>query len=510
MVDKTKRLLKAMKKSTPVVVPIATDMVLPNHSGINSHPESKKNFVPYTGANANVNIGGFDFTTTGQINLGSVGANIITATNANGDLRLGAGGGTNDFQIDTDGNIHIFENLTTTGLGSFGNLDVDTNSGKLKLGDNQEFEIYHDGSDSYIFNKITGGILNLITEDAPDNTAANDINLITGDGGNWAMGASGQGGDFNGTLGTAGDDVDSIGKRGGSWDFQAGGGSNIGAGNPTGAKIEVLGGLTNAGGDAVITVGIGTGRGNGILDIIGNTEITGSLDVGSLKFATNVISDSTGIVVFADNLTINAGQGLSVDNVTSVSAAGTTFFDDIKLSSTKKVSFRDAAISINSATDGHLDLNADVSIGLNQDTIASGTIENPKAKITLIGGYAIRLTNKTGSNSIAGQLVNVYTATAIDDAFKTISANDENIIGIVLDTGVADGSEVWVVVNGIADVLMDAGGSARGDRIISSATAGSADVWNVGGAVATHFQEIGHCIETRTGAGLARCVLHFN
>jgi hypothetical protein len=57
---------------------------------------------------------------------------------------------------------------------------------------------------------------------------------------------------------------------------------------------------------------------------------------------------------------------------------------------------------------------------------------------------------------------------------------------------------------------MDGGGSARGDRIISSGTAGSADVWNTGGAVATHFQEIGHCIETRTGAGLARCVLHFN
>ena len=107
-------------------------------------------------------------------------------------------------------------------------------------------------------------------------------------------------------------------------------------------------------------------------------------------------------------------------------------------------------------------------------------------------------------------MVNVYVATAIDDAFKTISASDENIIGIVLEVGVADGSEAWIVVNGIADVLMDSGGSARGDRIISSATAGSADVWNVGGAVATHFQEIGHCIETRTGAGLARCVLHFN
>ncbi len=133
-----------------------------------------------------------------------------------------------------------------------------------------------------------------------------------------------------------------------------------------------------------------------------------------------------------------------------------------------------------------------------------------KVGMTAIGGIAIKLTNKTGSNTVAGQLVKPYSATAIDDAFVTIVASDQEIIGIVLEAGVSDGSEAWVVVNGIADVLMDAGGSARGDRIISSTTAGSGLVWNVGGAVATHFQEIGHCIETRTGAGLARCVLHFN
>ena len=143
-------------------------------------------------------------------------------------------------------------------------------------------------------------------------------------------------------------------------------------------------------------------------------------------------------------------------------------------------------------------------------TDGSAMFSNGKIRLTPIGGYAIQLTNKTGGATVAGQLVNVYTATAIDDAFKTISASDENIIGIVLDAGVADGSEAWVVIAGIADVLMDGGGSARGDRIISSGTAGSGDVWNVGGAIATHFQEIGHCIETRTGAGLARCVVHFN
>ena len=133
-----------------------------------------------------------------------------------------------------------------------------------------------------------------------------------------------------------------------------------------------------------------------------------------------------------------------------------------------------------------------------------------KIKFTLVGGLAVLMTNKTGGNTVAGQLIEAYSATAIDDAFTTAAVSSDAVFGIVLVAGIADGSEAWVVISGIADVLMDGGGCARGDRIISSSTAGSADVWNVGGAVATHFLEIGHCIETRAGAGLARVVLHFN
>ncbi len=131
-----------------------------------------------------------------------------------------------------------------------------------------------------------------------------------------------------------------------------------------------------------------------------------------------------------------------------------------------------------------------------------------KSGMSVIGGFMVKLTNKTGGNTVAGQLVRASAGTA--DAFSTVATNSQETIGIVLDAGIADGSEAWVVVSGIADVLMDGGGSGIGDRLISSTTAGSADVWNVGGAVATHFQEIGHCLETRVGAGLARAVLHFN
>ena len=147
-------------------------------------------------------------------------------------------------------------------------------------------------------------------------------------------------------------------------------------------------------------------------------------------------------------------------------------------------------------------------VGIGTTTPTTKLSVNEKTGMTTIGGGCIKLTNKTGGNTVAGQLVLASTGT--DDAFETAGANADNTIGIVLDAGIADGSEAWVVESGIADVLIDAGGCTHGDRMISSATAGSADVWNVGGAVATHFQEIGHCLETRVGAGLARVNIHFN
>ncbi len=162
--------------------------------------------------------------------------------------------------------------------------------------------------------------------------------------------------------------------------------------------------------------------------------------------------------------------------------------------------------------DAGLTTTGNVGIGTTSPTNSLSVKE--KFSISAIGGQCIKLTNKTGSNTVKGQIVKaddkVDGSGGVDDAFITVLASDQEIIGVVLEAGVSDGSEAWVVVGAIAEVLMDTGGSARGDRIITSATAGNGDVWNVGGAVATHFQEIGHCIEDRTGAGLARCVLHFN
>ena len=173
---------------------------------------------------------------------------------------------------------------------------------------------------------------------------------------------------------------------------------------------------------------------------------------------------------------------------------------------TRELKIGDGSTAWNSLGGIVLEVNGNVGIGTANPTQPLRVKE--KSCMTAIGGFAIKLTNKTGSSTVAGQLIQTDTTT--NDAFATSGANSDDTIGIVLEAGIADGSEAWVVISGIADVLMDSGGSVRGDRIIASATAGSADVWNTGGAVATHFQEIGHCIETRTGAGLARCILHFN
>ena len=64
--------------------------------------------------------------------------------------------------------------------------------------------------------------------------------------------------------------------------------------------------------------------------------------------------------------------------------------------------------------------------------------------------------------------------------------------GIVYEAGIADGSECWVVVSGIADVLLvDSVASTRSWIAYSSATtAGRIDTTATAPATITHFREI--------------------
>ena len=82
---KEQKILKDLNGATnpPKLTPIATEMYIPNHSGIASHPESKKNFVPYQDANADVDLGTFDLT------AGDVTVNGLL--NSYGNIHVGTG-----------------------------------------------------------------------------------------------------------------------------------------------------------------------------------------------------------------------------------------------------------------------------------------------------------------------------------------------------------------------------------------------------------------------------------
>ena len=153
--------------------------------------------------------------------------------------------------------------------------------------------------------------------------------------------------------------------------------------------------------------------------------------------------------------------------------------------------------------------------------IAPGNVEstgevsaNAKSKMTSEGGFAVRLTNKTGVASVKGQLVAADTTT--NDAVALTGVSDTECFGVFYESGIADGSEVWVIIAGIADVLFeDNHGPTRGDWVSTGSEAGYAFSQASPAAAPTHFEEIGHCIETVAAGGAgthvaARCILHFN
>lgn len=141
-----------------------------------------------------------------------------------------------------------------------------------------------------------------------------------------------------------------------------------------------------------------------------------------------------------------------------------------------------------------------------------------RSKLTPEGGLAVLMTNKTGAASVKGHVVTVYTATSIDNAVAYVVIDAPNPIGVFYESGVADGQEAWVVVSGIADIYF-VGNTAIGNIARGFITPDAGYV--TGQALSEpypvapfasdkHFYELGHVIETRTGAGLAKCVLHFN
>lgn len=138
-----------------------------------------------------------------------------------------------------------------------------------------------------------------------------------------------------------------------------------------------------------------------------------------------------------------------------------------------------------------------------------------RMKFTREGGLAIRMLNKTGITSEKGVLVTADTGA--DGAVDVAGADNNDVIGVFYESGIADGGEVWVVTYGIADVLLkDNTGSTHGNWVGASDEAGYAYATeNSPPAAPTHFREVGHCLQTvtATGAGthvLCNIMMHFN
>jgi hypothetical protein len=148
----------------------------------------------------------------------------------------------------------------------------------------------------------------------------------------------------------------------------------------------------------------------------------------------------------------------------------------------------------------------------------NGTVAvSEKCAMNATGGFMVKLTNKTGGNSVKGEVVTTDSTT--NNAVKKIVVDVPNPIGVFFESGIADGAEAWIVVSGIADVYF-VGNTTRGHIARGFETADGASYVTgqaMSEAVPTspfsvdkHFYEMGHVLETRTGAGLSKVVLHFN
>lgn len=144
------------------------------------------------------------------------------------------------------------------------------------------------------------------------------------------------------------------------------------------------------------------------------------------------------------------------------------------------------------------------------------TVIAETVKTTAEGGLTIRFTNKTGAPSVKGTVVGPTSGT--DLAVQKIIKDTPDPIGVIYESGVADGSPVWVVVSGIAEVLFWnnptrkqlARGSIGTEAGYEAGKAISEAVPTSPFATDKHFYEIGHVLETKGAPGLAKVILHFN
>ena len=479
------------RKQKPQSV-VSDDIFIPNHSGMldagKVHRTPTDNLDPVNKAYVDTEIltcwlkslgqtgltgdktGSFNLTTTGEGGFGG----LMPYDSATFDLGSVALKWRN---LIMSGDITTLGNITAETINSGQHIiDVDSTEAFLvrKDGDGGDIMVIDTTNSRVGINKVPSSIFGVTiqtkNEAAGSGTNAGALLTAGGDGGTSASGEGGDGGGLN--MSTGGGGAATLGF------FAIGGEAGDGfiAGGTGGNASEgIIANLGGNGGKFTMTGGLG-----------GNASDTSASGGNGGQF-----SISGG----------NGGAGTTEGNGGDVLIKGGTGLNDgiVKLGLTPNFTGIDRTGNIKQEGTGR-------------------TLESLKYKLTALGGYAIKLTNKTGSNSVAGQLV--QTDTSQNDAVKLTGIDEEETIGVFLDGGVSDGSEAWIVVSGIADVAMQDNTTAtRGNWVRSSVTeAGYADATNAAPpspASFTHFNEIGNCIETVTATGggthiLARCVLHFN
>ena len=118
-------------------------------------------------------------------------------------------------------------------------------------------------------------------------------------------------------------------------------------------------------------------------------------------------------------------------------------------------------------------------------------LDATKVKMTELGGFAVQMVNKTGATSVKGTIV-VASATT-DNGCAVAEASADDVLGVIYDSGVADGSAIWVVVGGIAEVLIENATAANLRAYVSMSTTVAGRV-NAAGVAASTL-DIGSCIK---------------
>lgn len=127
------------------------------------------------------------------------------------------------------------------------------------------------------------------------------------------------------------------------------------------------------------------------------------------------------------------------------------------------------------------------------------------------GGLYETYDNRTGATSVKGTIV--IASASYDDAVDIAPDGSVMPIGIIYESGIADGSSVKVVVYGKAQVLLEDGeASTHGNWCGVSSTTEGRMYQDATPPAAQHFQEIGHSLQDNSSGTdvLSLVQLHFN